>query len=153
MYLRSAAAVGTCLSCSHGGFRHNEIRDITASHLSKQLNLTSSLSQQKAFACLLQTRMMLLELILLLMAFWTNSTRAFFDIRLFNSHTQSNANLSPTAAYRVKSPVPIYEQRICEIEHGSFIPLIFSAIYRARFLEILVLLDSKNVDSVLEVSG
>ena len=120
------------LSCSRGGFptlRHNEIRDITASYLSEihsNVTVEPHLQPLTGESLCLSTSNQddAARVDIAADGFWTNSSRAFFDVRVFNPHAQSNASLSPTAAYcrheREKSCA--YEQRICEIEHGSFPP-------------------------------
>ena len=53
--------------------------------------------------------------------------RAFFDVRIFNPHAPSNGQ--PLAAcYRKheNSKKRAYEQRVREIEHGSFTPIVLS---------------------------
>ena len=53
----------------------------------------------------------------------------FFDVCVFNPHAPSNSSQSLTATYRKheKRKCRAYEQRVREIEHGSFTPLIMSA--------------------------
>ena len=59
----------------------------------------------------------------------TNEYRAFFDVRVFNPLVPSNCRSSLTATYRRHENIKkrSYEQRIREVEHGSFTPLVFSA--------------------------
>ena len=54
--------------------------------------------------------------------------RAFFDVRVFNPHAPSNRRLQLTTCYRHHENVKkrAYEQRIREIEHASFVPLVLS---------------------------
>ena len=53
----------------------------------------------------------------------------FFDMRVFNPHTPSNKNETLSACYREheREKKRAYEQRIHEVEHSSFIPLVLSA--------------------------
>ena len=55
--------------------------------------------------------------------------RTFFDVRIFNPHAQSNRHSNPTASYRKHEMIKKrhYDQRIREVEHASFTPLVFSA--------------------------
>ena len=55
--------------------------------------------------------------------------RAFFDVCVFNPHAPANSSQSLAATYRKhkKWKSCAYEQRVCEIEHGSFSVLIMSA--------------------------
>ena len=96
------------LSCSRGGFptlRHNEIRDITASYLSE---IRSNITVEPHLQPLSGESLHLsasnhddaARVDIAVDGFWTNSSKAFFNVRVFNSHAQSNASLSPTAAYR-----------------------------------------------------
>ena len=54
--------------------------------------------------------------------------RAYFDVRVFNPHAPSNRQQSLTATYRTheRAKVRAYEQRVREVEHGSFTPLVMS---------------------------
>ena len=53
----------------------------------------------------------------------------FFDVRVFNPLAPSNCRSSLTATYRQHEATKrrAYEQRVREIEHGSFTPVVFSA--------------------------
>ena len=55
--------------------------------------------------------------------------RAFFDIRVFNPFAQTNTTMSMASVYlhHEKEKQRAYQQRVCEIERGSFTPLVFSA--------------------------
>ena len=62
--------------------------------------------------------------------FWGEQRQdAFFDVRVFNPHAPSNRHSSLEACYRKheKEKRRAYDQRIREIERGSFAPLVFSA--------------------------
>ena len=50
---------------------------------------------------------------------------AFFDVKVFNPHVPSNCHTSPSACYKkhVKEKRRAYDQRVREIEHGTFTPL------------------------------
>ena len=60
--------------------------------------------------------------------FWTGNQRAFFDVRIFNPNAPSYHTQKIEALYRKqeKEKRRTYEQRITEIEMGSFSPLVFS---------------------------
>ena len=55
--------------------------------------------------------------------------RTFFDVRVFNPHAPSHKHSSLVACYRKQEMLKkrAYEQRIREIEHSSFTPLVLSA--------------------------
>ena len=126
------------LSCAKGGFpsiRHNEIRDLTANLLtevcsevriepdlqpisSDQLSGATANSQDGA------------RLDVSANGVWGGRfEKTFFDVRVFNPHAPSNKNLTPSACYRKheKEKKRAYEQRIREVEHSSFTPLVLSA--------------------------
>ena len=52
-----------------------------------------------------------------------------FDVRVFNPHAPSNRNTNLTSCYRKHERLKknAYEQRVREVEHASFTPLVFSA--------------------------
>ena len=53
--------------------------------------------------------------------------RAFFDVRVFNPHALSNRQPLPTCYRKHENAKKrAYEQRVREVEHGSFTPLFFS---------------------------
>ncbi len=55
--------------------------------------------------------------------------RAFFDVRVFNLSAQSNQQTSLTSTYRRHEleKKRQYEQRVCEVEHSPFTPLVLSS--------------------------
>ena len=62
--------------------------------------------------------------------FWgRDRQRAFFDVRVFNPFAPSYRNTSLPQCYRKNELEKrrAYDERIREIEHGSFSPLVFSA--------------------------
>ena len=60
--------------------------------------------------------------------FWNASQDAFFDVRVFYPNASSNRSSDPSAAYRKHEQAKKreYGQRIREIEHGVFTPLVLS---------------------------
>ena len=61
--------------------------------------------------------------------FWDKSKQpTFFDVRIFNSLATSNCTSSSDACYRRHEHEKrrAYEQRILEVEHGTFTPLVLS---------------------------
>ena len=61
--------------------------------------------------------------------FWgSRFERAFFDVKVFNPYAPSNQKTSLSACYRSheNEKKRKYDQRIREVEHGSFTPLILS---------------------------
>ena len=58
--------------------------------------------------------------------FWGDgSQKAYFDIRVFNPCAQTYLTMEPQAVY-LRQEKENDQQRICEVEHGSFTPLVFS---------------------------
>ena len=55
--------------------------------------------------------------------------RTYFDVRVFNPHAPSNRHTTPSACYRKHENLKkrAYQQRIREIEHSSFSPLVLSS--------------------------
>ena len=60
--------------------------------------------------------------------FWQRRERAFFDIRVFNPFAKSHLNQKLDTAFssNENEKKRHYNQRIIEVEHGSFSPLVFS---------------------------
>ena len=126
------------LSCHCGGFlsiRHNELRDLTAHLLTevcsnvgvepvlqplggKRMDHRTANSEDNA------------RLDIKADNFWSRDRQsAFLDIRVFNPLAPSNRNHTLTSCYRRNEQEKrrAYDQRVREIEHGSFTPLVFSA--------------------------
>ena len=62
--------------------------------------------------------------------FWgPGKERTFIDIRVFNPFAPTNRQTSISSSYRTheREKKRQYNQRICEVEHGSFSPLVFSS--------------------------
>ena len=60
--------------------------------------------------------------------FWGGDrNRAFFDVRVFSPFAQSHRNTSLSQCYmkNERDKRRVYDQRIREVEHGSFSPLVF----------------------------
>ena len=55
--------------------------------------------------------------------------RTFFDVRIFNSFAASSRSTALAATFRRHEAEKrrAYEERIREVEHGSFTPLVFSS--------------------------
>ena len=138
----STCACGTkfsiehALSCPKGGFpsiRHNEIRDLTANLLTEICNdvciepdlqpiegevLTGSSSNTQDGA----------RLDIATNGFGGGQfERTFFDVRVFNPHASSNRHPRCYRKHELEKKRQ-YEQRVREIEHASFTPLVLSAI-------------------------
>ena len=131
-------SVGHALSCPKGGLpiaRHNEVRDTVAGWLGEVCNNTTvEPTLQPIAGEVLRHATAIAEegarLDIATDGFWGGPfERAFFDVCVFNPHAPSNSSQSLAATYRKheKRKCRAYEQRVREIEHGSFTPLIMSA--------------------------
>ena len=114
--------------------RHNEIRDLTATLLTEVCNdvcvepalqpitdevLSGATANSQAGA----------RLDIAANGFWGGTfERTYFDVRIFNPHAPSNRHPDPQSVYRRHEQVKkrAYEQRICEVEHATFSPLVLS---------------------------
>ena len=126
------------LSCARGGFpiiRHNEIRDLTANLLTevcsnlclepelqsvKKEHLTGASANSQDGA----------RLDISANGVWGGRfEKSFFDVRVFNPHAPSNKDQTPTACYKKheREKKRIYAQRVREMEHSSFTPLVLAA--------------------------
>ena len=125
------------LSCPTGGLptiRHNEIRDLCATALTKvchdvatEPNLEPLQGEQ--FRCSSTTTMDGARLDISASGFWGGRfERTFFDVQVFNPNVRSNRPSSLPSLYRrhERQKRTKYEQRIRDVERSSFCPLIFS---------------------------
>ena len=129
-------SVQHALSCPKGGFptlRHNEVRDLTAKLMSEvchevctEPHLQPLTGEALNGASAITTDGARLDVAA--NGFWGGRhERAFFDVRVFNPLAQSNSQ-PISSCYRKHENIKkrAYEQRVREIEHGSFTPLVFS---------------------------
>jgi hypothetical protein len=60
--------------------------------------------------------------------FWRPLRQAFFDVKIVSPMARSYAQKSPASLYNMaeKAKIREYRQRILEVEHGDFNPLVFS---------------------------
>ena len=119
-----------------GGFptiRHNEIRDITASLLTE---VCSNVATEPHLQPLSGETFRLASsntddgarLDVRARGFWSVRQDAFFDVRVFHPNAPSNSSKSLKAAYKKheNEKKRVYGQRVLEIEHGVFTPLVLS---------------------------
>ena len=126
------------LSCAKGGFpsiRHNEIRDLAA-HLLTEIahdvctepdlqpitneGLTGDTANSQEGA----------RLDIVASGVWGGRfEKTFFNVRVFNPHAPSNrqGQLSDTYKCHENKKKRAYDQRVREVEHATFTPLVFSA--------------------------
>ena len=131
-------SVEHALSCAKGGFpiiRHNEIRDLTATLLTKvcsefsiEPELQPVMPQQLTGATANAQDGARLDISA--NGVWGGKyEKTYFDVRVFNPHAPSNRNVTLSACYRnhEREKKQAYEQRIREVEHSSFNPLVLAA--------------------------
>ena len=60
--------------------------------------------------------------------FWSAAQDAYFDIMVFHTNAPSNSSGSISAAYKKHEDIKkrAYGQRVRDVEHGIFTPLVFS---------------------------
>ena len=124
------------LTCLRGGFvamRHNIIRDTTAELLNevckdvhtepKLMELTGERFKYKTTNTEDEARLDVAA-----RNFWSQGTKAFADIRIFNPLARSYLNQTIAAAHlsNEKQKKREYNQRVLEVEHGCFTPLVFT---------------------------
>ena len=129
-------SVEHALSCPKGGFpiiRHNEVRDLTVNLMTEvchdvcvEPTLQPITGEVLSHATAISDDGARLDIAA--NGFWGGRfERAFFDVRVFNPHAPSNRQPLP-ACYRKHENLKkcAYEQRVREIERGSFTPLVMS---------------------------
>ena len=120
--------------CHTGGFptiRHNDIRDITATLLTEVChNAATERSLQPLRGETLAARSANTdnnaELDTRARGFWNNSQDAFFDVRVFYRNAPSNRSADAYKRYE-RAKKREYGQRVREVEHGVFTPLVLSS--------------------------
>ena len=130
-------SVDHAFTCSTGGLptlRHNDIRDLTADLMAEVCNnvctepelqpLSGEALQGRSVNCQDGARVDIRA-----EGFWERSQSAFFDVRVFNPFAPSNCSRSFSATYQQHEKLKrtANEQRIREVEHGSFTPIVLSA--------------------------
>ena len=126
------------LSCPRGGFpsiRHNELRDITAEMMKEVCHSVGTEPHlqpvtEEQLSHRTANREDGARLDVAATNFWgRDRQRAYFDIRVFNpfAPTHRTSTLSQCYKRQEREKRRAYEERVREIEHGSFTPLVFSA--------------------------
>ena len=126
------------MSCPKGGFpsiRHNEVHDLTATLLTEvchdvcvEPDLQPLTGEQMNNATAITDAGARLDIAA--NGFWGGRfERTFIDVRVFNPHAQSNRHSSLSTCYRKHERIKkrAYEQRVREVEHASFTPLVLAA--------------------------
>lgn len=130
--------VSHALSCQLGGFpthRHNETRDLLADIMTEVGNSvaiepTLTPVDGRTFERASTTTDPNARVDIVAGGVWGGRfDRAYFDVCVFNAFAQSNAAKPLTACYAFHEQRKIakYAERVREVEHSSFIPLVFSS--------------------------
>jgi len=121
------------LSCPNGAFptiRHNNIRDLTAELMAEVCHdITTEPSLQPLNEESLSLRTNNCDagahLDIKVSGFWGGRFQSsFFDVRIFNPYAPSNWS-NPYRQHECAKHRE-YEEWVCEVEHASFSPLVFS---------------------------
>ena len=136
MTLKSCFTAEHALSSLRGGFPiicHNKIRDITANLLTEVChNVMTKLGLQplrdEAMSRLTSNTTDGARLHITEIGCWESRFETtYLDIRVFNPHAPTNRKFSISNCYRKhEEKKRTYEQRILNVEHSTFIPLVFS---------------------------
>ena len=129
--------VSHALSCQLGGFpihRHNETRDLLADIMTEACNSVAvepilTPVEGRTFQHSTTTIDPNARLDIVAGGVWGGRfDRAYFDVCVFNAFAQSNAARSLSSAYEFheRRKTAKYAERVREVEHGSFVPLVFS---------------------------
>ena len=134
----SSFSIEHALSCSRGGYvimRHNNIRDIFGSLVSEICNDVTIEPQLthlsgETFALQSTTTDDDARLDVSARGFWSRGARAFFDVRVFNPMARSYRSTPIETLYKrfEKEKKRKYNERVLQVEHGSFTPLVFSTL-------------------------
>ena len=130
--------VSHALSCQLGGFpthRHNEIRDLLADVMTETGNSVAikpvlTPVDGRTFQHPSTTTDPNARVDIVAGGVWgSRFDRAYFDVCVFNAFAQSNAAkpLKSTYDFHERRKMAKYAERVREVEHGSFIPLVFSS--------------------------
>ena len=135
---RSAFTVTHALNCHKGGFvnaRHDNIRDLEA-HMMKTIcndveiePALQPVANPTHFSSMKTANLRDdARLDIRTRGFWRAGQNAFFDVRVTNAESNSQANASVQSILRTheQNKKREYNQRVIEIEHGTFTPLIFT---------------------------
>ena len=125
------------MNCKTGGFiciRHDEIRDLTAQMLSEvchDVRVEPGLNPTNGRNFALRTTNTADDARLDVCArgFWARGQRAYMDVRIYNPMAQSHRGQDLQAAHKKNEQEKKreYDERIREIEHASFTPLVFAS--------------------------
>lgn len=148
--------------CPFGGYpsiRHNEIRDLLGGLLSEVCHnvaveprlapLSGEVFEHRSTNTSPEARLDIRA-----RGFWSRSEDAFFDVRIFHPNAPSYIKVPLVELFgRHEQQKRLeYEERVCNVDHGSFSPLVFSTTGAAgplcdRFIKRLASLLTKDDES------
>ena len=125
------------LSCPKGGFptiRHNQLRNMTASLLTEvchDVEIESHLQPTSRDKCPNPNTNISdgARLDVSMNGFWGGQyEKAFLDVRVFNPYANSYKNIETDKCYKKHEleKKKLYEERVLNVEHSTFTPLVFS---------------------------
>ena len=128
--------VSHALSCQLGGFpthRHNETRDLLADVMTEACNSVAvepvlTPVDGRTFQHPSTTTDPNARVDIVAGGVWGGRfDRAYFDVCVFNAFAQSNAarSLTSTCEFHERRKIVKSSERVREVEHGSFVPLVF----------------------------
>ena len=132
----SPFTIDHAMSCKKGGYiihRHNEIRDTLAKMLEETCRDVKTepvllpLTGEELNPRIIKSDNARLDTSAV--GFWTRGEQAFFDTRIFNPFALKHRRQNLAKAFKSNEAEKkrSYNQRIIEVEHGSFTPLVLSA--------------------------
>ena len=132
----ASMSIDHALICHKGGFpslRHNEIRDLSASLL-KEVCLNTGTEPHlqplngETFSHATANSGDEARLDIRARGFWSVGQEAFFDVRVFHPSAPSYRSRSLSSLYRQheSNKKREYGQRVRDVEHGAFTPLVLS---------------------------
>jgi hypothetical protein len=126
------------MQCKRQGYvtlRHNEIRDATVEMLKE---VCSDVTSEPSLIPLTGENFTLrsantsdeAKLDISARSFWIRGQRAFFDVRVFYplAHSYRNQELHAIHRSHEMEKRRQYNQRVIQVEHGSFTPLVFTSL-------------------------
>ena len=128
-------SVDHAMSCQKGGYihhRHNELRDLLgklATEISNDVSIEPALQPLSGEQLPRNSNTSEeARLDISVRGFWQREQSAFFDVRVFNPFAPSyrNQKLENTFAANEREKKRAYSQRVLQVEHGSFTPLVFA---------------------------
>ncbi|KAL5489466.1 hypothetical protein EMCRGX_G018560 [Ephydatia muelleri] len=129
-------SVDHAMTCHLGGFltvRHNDIRDFTASLLTEVChNVATEPTLQplngETFSYRTANTDAEARADIRARGFWSKGQDAYFDVRVFHPNASSYVSKPLSALFRTHEQAKKreYGQRIRDVEHGVFTPLVFS---------------------------